>query len=156
MRGLWSTLTLGVVLAGLFAYIYFVTWKKPADEGPKQDKVYASLEADKIEEIRVVAPMGATTLKKTGSSWQIVEPISSPADESKATGVTTSLSALPLTRVVDENPTDLKEYGLAEPRIDVGFKLPGDKDYRHFLIGDKSPTGTDLFAKRGDEKRVVL
>jgi hypothetical protein len=157
MRGLRSTLALVIVLGGLSAYIYFVTWKKPANEGePKQDKVYASLEADKIEEIHVKSPTGETTVKKSGGSWQIVEPLQAPAEEAKASGVTTSLAALPLTRVVDENPTDLKDYGLAEPRIDVGFKLTGDKDYRHFLIGDKSPTGSDLFAKRSDEKRVVL
>ena len=50
----------------------------------------------------------------------------------------------------------MKEYGLAEPRIDVAFKAAGDKDYRHLLIGEKSPTGADLFAKRGDDKRVFL
>lgn len=156
MRGLRSVVVLAAVLAGLFAYIYFVTWKKPADEGlPKQDKVYASLEADKIEEVHVKAPAGETTIKKSGGSWQIVSPLTAPADESKASGITTGLSSLTTTRVVEENPTDLKEYGLAEPRIDIAFKQPGDQDYRHFFIGDKSPTG-ELFAKRGDEKRVVL
>jgi hypothetical protein len=51
MRGLKSTLALVVVLAGLGAYIYFVTWKQPAggDTGKKQEKVFASLESDKIE-----------------------------------------------------------------------------------------------------------
>jgi hypothetical protein len=40
----------------------------------------------------------------------------------------------------------LKEYGLDVPRIQVDFKAPGDKDSRRLLIGDKSPTGADLFA----------
>ena len=33
MRGLRSTLVLLVVLVGLGGYIYFVTWKQPADSG---------------------------------------------------------------------------------------------------------------------------
>jgi hypothetical protein len=42
MRGLRTTIGLIVVLGGLFAYIYFVTWKQPVEgPGPKQEKVFA-------------------------------------------------------------------------------------------------------------------
>ena len=58
--------------------------------------------------------------------------------------------------MIDENPADLKDYGLATPRIAIDFKAAGDKDYRRLLIGEKSPTGADLFAKRNDEKKVFL
>jgi len=71
-------------------------------------------------------------------------------------GITSALAQLEIVRVVDENPADLKDYGLAEPRIEVDFKATGDKDPRRLIIGDKSPTGADLFAKRNDEKRVFL
>src|SRR5215813_12599110 len=37
-----------------------------------------------------------------------------------------------------------------------GFKAAGDKDFKKLLIGEKSPTGGDLFAKRNDEKKVFL
>jgi hypothetical protein len=54
MRGLRSVIALIVVLAGLYAYIYFVTSKKPeGDTGPKQDKVFTSVEADKIDDLRI-------------------------------------------------------------------------------------------------------
>ena len=157
MRGLRSTIALLVVLIGLGAYIYFVTWKKtPADTDSKQEKVFAAIQADKIDELRVKSASGdQTTLKKGDGGWQLVEP-AVKADESEVSGITTNLASVAVTRVVDENPADLKEYGLAEPRIDVGFKAAGDKDYRHLLIGEKSPTGSDLFAKRNAEKRVLL
>ena len=159
MRGLRSTIALAIVLIGLAAYIYFVTWKKPAvDAGDsKQEKVFAALQADKIEELRVKAEKGdVTALKKGGDGWQVVDPVATRADESQVSGITSSLSSVAQTRVVDENPSDLKEYGLAEPRIDVGFKAAGDKDFRHLLIGEKSATGSDLFAKRANDKRVFL
>jgi hypothetical protein len=78
------------------------------------------------------------------------------ADESEASGIANALGQLEIVRVIDENPTDLKDYGLAMPRIQVEFKASGDKDYRRLAIGEKSPTGSDLFAKRNDDKRVFL
>jgi hypothetical protein len=157
MRGLRSTIALIVVLAALGAYIYFVTWKKTADTGKKQDKVFASLQSDKIDSLKVKSDKGdTTTLSKTGGSWQLTEPVAAKADEGEVSGVTSNLSSIEVVRVIDENPTNLKDYGLAEPRIDIAFKAAGDKDYRHLLVGEKSPTGADLFAKRGDDKKVFL
>jgi len=158
MRGLWSTVALIVVLAGLSAYIYFVTSKKPEnDTGPKQEKVFASVQAGKIDDLRIKSESGDTTaLKKGDAGWQLVEPAAVPADESEVSGVTSALAQAEIVRIVDENPADLKDYGLAVPRIEVDFKATGDKDSRRLLIGDKSPTGAALFAKRNDEKRVFL
>ena len=159
MRGLKSTLALVVVLAGLGAYIYFVTWKQPAgaDTGKKQEKVFASLESDKIEEIKVSSAGGeSTTLKKDSGAWQMTQPMAVKADDTEVTGIASALSSVELTRVIDENPTNLNDYGLSNPRIQLDFKATGDKDYRKLLIGEKSPTGSDLFAKRNDEKKVFL
>ena len=76
MRGLRSTIALVVVLAGLGAYIYFVTWKMPeggADAAAAKEKVFAGFEADKLDEIKVTSAAGdATTLKKEGGAWQVV------------------------------------------------------------------------------------
>lgn len=158
MRGLRSTIALAIVLVGLGAYIYFVTWKKPAnDTGEAKPKVFASLESDKIDQIQVKGSAGeTTTLKKTDGKWSIVEPVSAGADDQQVFAMASNLSTLEATRVVDEHPGDLGEYGLTTPRIDVGFKTAADKDFRHLLIGDKSPTGTDVFAKRADDQKVVL
>jgi len=157
MRGLKSTIALIVVLAGLGAYIYFVTWKQPADTGPKQEKVFAGLESDKIEQIKVSSASGeSTTVKKESGAWQLAQPASGKADDSEASGIASALSSIEMTRVVDENPANLVDYGLANPRIILEFTAAGDKSPRKLLIGEKSPTGGDLFAKRNDEKRVFL
>ena len=73
MRGLGSTVALAVVLASLGAYIYFVTWKKPAEPVSKQEKVFANLQTDKIDELKVTSDKGdVTTLKKENGNWQLV------------------------------------------------------------------------------------
>jgi hypothetical protein len=158
MRGLKTTIGLVVVLGGLFAYIYFVTWKQPAeDAGPKQEKAFASVTADKIEELRVRSESGDTSaLKKDKDGWRLVEPVAMAAADSEISGITSALSQLEIVRVVEDKPANLNDYGLASPRIEVDFKVAGDKDFRRLLIGQKSPTGGNLFAKRNAEDRVFL
>ena len=161
MRGLRSTIALIVVLAGLGGYIYFVTWKLPeggADPNAKKlDKVFTGYEADKLEEIKVTSAAGdATTLRKEGGAWQVTQPLTAKADESEVSGITSALGQMEVVRVIDENPATLNDYGLSNPRIQIDFKGAGDKDYRKLLVGDKTPTGSDLFAKRNDETKVFL
>lgn len=158
MRGLRTTIGLIVVLGGLFAYIYFVTWKQPADTpGPKQEKVFATLEADKIEELRVKSESGnASTLKKEKDGWRLAEPVMTAAAETEVSGITSALSQLEMVRLVEEKPANLNDYGLASPRIEVDFKAAGDKDFRSLLIGQKSPAGGNLFAKRKGDDKVFL
>ncbi|HZT78094.1 MAG TPA: DUF4340 domain-containing protein [Vicinamibacterales bacterium] len=156
-RGLWSTLALVVVLAGLGAYIYFVLNKQTdSSSSSKQEKVFASVSADKIDEVKVSSSAGdATTIKKENGGWQIVQPAAAKADDNEVNGITSALASLEVTRVVDPNPSSLNDYGLSNPRIEIDFKSAGDKDYRKLLIGEKTPTGGGLFAKRADEKRVI-
>jgi hypothetical protein len=157
MRGLKTTLGLLIALAGLGAYIYFVTWKQPAagDASPKLDKVFAGLQSDSVNEIHVHSESGdSTVLKKDKDGWKITEPLTAPAQESEASGIATALSQLEIARVVDENPASLVDYGLGAPRVEIQFKAAGDKDFRTLQIGQKTPAGANLFAKRGADKRV--
>src|SRR5204863_6841397 len=72
-------------------------------------------------------------------------------------GLTTGLAQLNVVRVIEENPGNLKDYGLATPRIEIEFKTDADKTLsRKLSIGEKSPTGADLFAERDGQKRVFL
>jgi hypothetical protein len=158
MRGLRSTLALIAVLIGLGAYIYFVTWKQ-AEDAPtsSQEKVFASLEADKIAELKVKSASGdVTSLKKEADGWQIVEPAKARAAENDVSSITGALQAVSIERVIDENPSNLKDYGLETPRVEVDFKSADGKTSGRLLLGVKTPAGGNIYAKRNDEKRVFL
>jgi Domain of unknown function (DUF4340) len=57
---------------------------------------------------------------------------------------------------VDEAAEDLKQFGLAEPRSEVSFRLAGEKEPKRLLVGNKTATGGDVYAKIGADKRVIL
>jgi hypothetical protein len=158
MRGWRSTAALAVIFVGLMAYIYFVESKRtPSSEAAEKKQKVFSIEQDKISDLVVKSASGdRTSLKKVGGRWQIDQPLGLKPDDSEVSGITSNISTVEIQRVVDENPPDLKEYGLAPPRVDVGFKTSGDKDFKHLLIGEKTATGGDLYAKLPNEKRVFL
>lgn len=155
MRGLRSFLVLLVVALGLGAYLYFVESKREPGDTKKNEKVFAGLEADKIERLTVKSEKGeSTTVEKKSGKWQQTLPAAVEADEAELSGITSNLASLEVQRVVDEQATDFKQYGLDPARIEVGFKAAG-QDHR-LLVGQKTPSGSDLYAKLPDKPRVFL
>jgi hypothetical protein len=157
MRGVKSLVVLVVVLAGLGAYIYFVESKKPQEAAASLGPKIFSVRADAIDEITVKSASGdRTTLKKTNGRWQITDPVAVPADEAEISGLVTSLATADIVRTVDEKAGDLKQFGLADPRVDITFKAAGSAHAQRLLIGDKTATAGDLYAKLPNEKKVFL
>ncbi len=157
MGGLRSTILLLVVLAGLAGYIYFVDANRDPADADANPKAFVELSADSIEEIQIRNDSDETSLTRlVGENWQLIEPNAADADAGVVGTVTSNLASLEVQRVVDENPADLAQYGLNPPRIDVAFRVKDQQDFQRLLVGDKTPTGGDLFAKRPDETRVFL
>ncbi len=157
MRGLKSTIALAVVLLGLVGYIYFVDSKKPASGAAEIKAKAFTVEADQIEEIQIKpAAAESSRAEKTNGTWQLVEPEKTDADQGQLTNTATNIASLEVNGVVDDNPSDLAQYGLNPPKLDVAFRVKGEKDLRHLLVGEKTAAGGDLYAKRADEKRVIL
>ena len=154
-----TTLALFLALVALGAYIYFVERKRePAGEGEdKKEKVFAALEAGTIEELRLTGSGDTRTalLKKDGR-WSLVEPLVAAADEGEVSSLTTNLASLESQRVIDEQPKDLAAYGLATPKVQVAFRAAGDKTFRTLKLGEKTPTGGDMYAQLDGSPRVFL
>jgi hypothetical protein len=157
MRGLKSLLVLVVLLGALAGYIRFVESKKPEGGAAAAAPKIFTVKADDIVELAVKSADGSrTTLRKVNGAWQITDPVATSADEAEVSGIVTNLTTIDATRTVDENPGDLAQFGLAEPRIAIGFKTADGKPSRQLLIGDKTATLGDLYAKLPNEKKVFL
>ena len=155
MHGVRSLIALFAVLIGLGAYIYFVTWEMEDDTGVED--VFASLTAEDIEALSVKSESGdRTALKKEGEDWQVVSPVAVRASSSDVSSLTNALDRLEIVRVIDENPADLAEYGLESPRIEIELSVADGGPSGTLLVGDTTPTGDNLYAKKRDEPRVFL
>ena len=156
MRGFTSTLILVLVLAGLGGYIYFVDNKRPeggADAAAAKSKVF-TVDADKIDEVRLTYNGESSLLRKTDGSWKMIEPVAAEADATEAGAIATALAQLELNRPLDDNPKDLAAFGLATPAMQVSFKAGGTTG--ELAIGDKTPTMGDMYAMKVNEKKVFL
>ena len=156
MKSLRTLGVLVVLLGGLAAYLYYVDAEKPVGETEEKPKVFA-VEADQIEELKVsTIAGGAAELKKSADGWYLTKPQHLRADDSEVTGITSNLSSVSIQRVVDENPSNLGDYGLREPLAEVSFKAKGAKEFKTLQIGTKTPAGSDMYAKTADGKKVFL
>lgn len=157
MRGLWSTAALVLVLAGLVGYIYFVESERDPAGVEEREALFTDLTADDIEELEVRGTTGdPARLRKAEGTWQLVEPVEAAADAGEVSALTSGLAAIEIDRVVDEAVTDLSQYGLEPARIEVAFRTAGEESFRRVRIGDKTPTGGNLYASVEGQNRVFL
>ena len=153
MRGLTSTIILLLVLVGLVGYIYFADAPPATEAKPKAFTV----SPENIEEVQIKNADGETArAQRIDTSWQVVEPVKADADAAEVAAITSGLASLEVQRVVAENPTDVKQYGLEPARLEVAFREKDQKEFRRLLIGEKTPTGSDLYARTPDQGRVFL
>lgn len=155
MRGFRGLLILLIVAVPLVWFAYLESQKGPVDQSGTHDKVF-TVEAAKIDEVEVKSEAGErTTLRRNGTGWAIVQPaVAAPPDEAAVSGITSGLASLEIQRVIDENPTDLTEFGLAAPKVEVAFKSGGQQ--HRLQLGQKTPSGTDVYARLADQKKVFL
>jgi hypothetical protein len=154
MRGLRSLVVLLVVAAALGGYLYYDSKHEPGDD-KKQEKVFAGVKSDAIDQVTVKAAAGdRTTVKKAGGGWQETQPAVVAADEAEISGMTSNLASMEVQRIVDEQASDFKQYGLDPARIEVAFTSGGKE--QKLLLGQKTPTGADIYARLPDKPRVFL
>lgn len=151
-----STLVLLVVALGLGGYIYFVEWRKP-DTRDAREKAFPGLDAGVIEAITVANANGdSTTLERRDGTWTITKPEPLEADGTEASAIASAIAGLEVTRVVDEKPADVAQYGLQPPKVAVTFTVKGEGTPRRLQVGEKTPTSGDVYARRGVDPKVFL
>src|SRR5689334_3539144 len=154
MRGVRSLLVLLVIAAALGGYLYYDS-KHPASDQKKQEKVF-DVQPDKIDQVTVKSEKGETTTvqKQSSGGWQITQPVAVGADDAEVSGITSNLASMEVQRVIDDKPGDYKQFGLDPARVQVSYKSGGKTGT--VLIGQKTPSGSDIYARLPDKPRVFL
>ena len=158
MRSGRSFLFLILVAAGLGSYIYFVEMKRDPTETEvtAKEKVFTIAPAS-VEEVEITNDKAQTTrVAKKDTIWSIVAPSAMEADSNEVIQMVSQLESLERAKVIEENPASAAPFGLEPPRIRVAFKAAGEPTPRVLLIGNKTPTGGDLYAKVEGQPAVFL
>jgi uncharacterized protein DUF4340 len=147
-----------VVLAGLAAGLWYSNKQKAAEAAkPPSDaspKILSLTDAD-IRKIDIKKVDGRETAieKDKSGTWQMTAPSAYLVDKDSASQLSSSVSNVSSDRVVEEKGSNLNEYGLVPPNIEVDVTLKDGKT-KKLLIGDDTPTGSGAFAMLEGDPRV--
>ena len=122
MKRLIPTLVLVVLCVGAFWYASSQNFFKKEEE--PENKTLVSAEPDQISGIRIHSSGGDVELQKKNNEWEMVKPSALPLDANETENWTYVFGTLTYESVVDENPADPAEFGLASPEVELEAKLP--------------------------------
>jgi hypothetical protein len=154
-----SLIVAAIVLLGLSGALYWSEHRTPTDETAKvsADNPPAILTLDEVAITRLELKKKATKpivlTKNTSGVWQIVQPTVLKADQSTVSGVLSTLSSLSSERMVDDKASDLKQYGLDQPALEVDITAKDNQTHR-LLLGDETPAGNAVYAMLAGDSRI--
>lgn len=147
-----------IVLLALVGALYWSNHRKAADEALKPtENSPAILKLDEASITRIEITKTGTDLvvlsKSNSGAWQITEPKPFRADQANVSSTLSSLSSLNSQRVIEDKASDLKQYGLEPPAVEVAVTEKDNKSQK-LLLGDDTPNGSAAYAMLAGDPRV--
>ncbi len=162
MKRIRNLIFLGILfllLLGSYAYIKTHppgATKEAAKEPPAKPLITAvSLSANQLVKIDLKSKAGTLTLLKKGSDWGVDYPYPIELAPIPLYGVVSNFTNLAADQVIEDNPKDLTQYGLATPGVTAVATLK-DGTIKRYFLGEKTPTGTGYYFKAEADPRVFL
>jgi hypothetical protein len=150
-----NTIIAIVVLAVIGGYALYVgKFSKPEET---TQKLYR-LKADDIAKIVLKYPERELELdrSKAFGQWSIVKPVGTDADQTASNNLARAIADCQLVRTVEDNPTDLKPFGLDKPQVTVTVTTFAGKTYPGIEVGKTTPIGFNAYIKETDKPAVML
>jgi hypothetical protein len=145
-----------VLLAALSGVVFWsnkkqaAATKSPADTTTKM----LTIPDGDFQEVRVKKLTGEVLdLRRDTGKWRITEPQPLGADPDAVSSMVGNLTNLNADKVIEENASDLKPYGLDQPTLDIVVTKKDGKT-AELLVGDDVPTGSGAYAKLVNDPRV--
>jgi hypothetical protein len=148
-----------IVLAALSGALYWSN-RHPASENTAKASVdtppkILDLKQEDISKIEIKKKGGEPLdlAKGDAGKWQITAPKPLGADQEAVSSLLSSVSTLNSDRLVEDKATDLNQYGLAQPSLELDVTTKNPKPLK-LLLGDETPAGSAVFAKLEGDPRV--
>jgi len=116
-----------------------------------RDKKILDFNTYQVQEIEIVhGDETSLWVKDSKENWK--GPGGRSVEKSDVTGLLNELQSLEAEAFVDDDPSDLSQYGLTDPRYSVTLRFNG-KPTRVLLVGDDGESGS-VFVQNGDTTSV--
>jgi hypothetical protein len=154
-----SLIAATVVLLALVGTLYWSEHRKPSDDVDKAsaDTSPSILKLDEhsITRLDLKHAYGERIVlaKQSSGNWQITAPKAYAADLTSISGLLSSVSSLRSERVVEDKASDLKQFGLDHPTLEVDVTEKDNKS-QQLLIGDGTPAGNGVYAMLAGDPRI--
>src|SRR5205807_6414021 len=130
-----------VVLAVLSGVLYWSN-RHPASENTAKASIdtppkILTLKQEDLTKLEIKRKGGEALdlAKGDAGKWQITAPKQMGADQDAVSSLLSTVSSLNSERVVDDKPTDLGQYGLAQPPLEIDINSREAKPQK-LLVGD--------------------
>ena len=158
VRGL---LIAALLLAGMAGLVYWSNQAEKAKKNkpnPNAPPKIIDIAKDDIVRLEIDKPGSKAVALRKGDdgNWKLTSPEPLRADQNAVTSLVSSVAKLDSSRLIEKNATNLADYGLTKPQMTVMIGRKKGKALK-LLIGDKTPTGANYYAKlTGDPRLFTL
>ena len=160
-----NTLVLVGILIALSGYLYFVEIRgadeKRLTEAKKKRQEWQRTQVfpyqpQEFKQIKLVKNGKTIIYQKHDGVWWMKEPFNIEGSEEAVNDIIYSILNLVETDPVDDDPSDLAQFGLHQPPILIAVELEGAAGGKTLLLGNDNPTSITLYATAEGSPRVFL
>ena len=151
-----TTLILAIILALIAGYYYLIEVKraKQVEEEKEEARKLFHYSPEEVTQLRLKGVEEVIACKKVGDEWRLEEPVQTKGNKEEIEQTIKNILDIEQERVITPEPDDLKQFGLSPPSAEVSFQVKGE--WETLQVGDETPTGLYLYAKKGDSNEVLL
>ncbi|MCZ6624347.1 MAG: DUF4340 domain-containing protein [Deltaproteobacteria bacterium] len=119
-----------------------------------RDKKIIRFQDDSVEQLALKGTKGDFVLIKKAQDWFIDKPKSYRADRAEIQGMLSTIRNMSARDFTEESPSDLKKYGLDQPRLQVTVFMGDKEGPREILFGNKREGKDEVYLVL-DSKEIV-
>lgn len=149
-----ASLIAGLILIILLGYLFlFERGGKKNTETAKT--LFPEIQKQQLNSVTFKYPGHDVTMIRDGGKWLVVKDSNRfNADEDVVGSLLNDISEMKVEKVAADNTSNLDDFGLDTPRVEVMVKMPSG-EYK-LSVGSETPVGSGAYIKIGDEEKVLI
>ncbi len=151
-----TTLILAIIFALIVGYYYFfeVRRAKQVEEAKEEARKLFHYTPEQVTQLRLREDDEVLLCQQVGDEWKLEQPVQAKGDQEEIELLINNILDIEQERLIATEPADMKQFGLSPPTAELSFQVEGK--WETLQIGDETPTGTSIYAKKGGSNEVLL